>query len=162
SVYLEIGDCDFFGLCTTVDETFNIPFIPQFDYGVHQHTPFSSFLLGPCAMATAELSPQQLFCINFSPIPGIVDLDGCLDAGLQGAATLCGQSITLSDGSSFTSEGQCNPLTTCSNGYHVTATYNESFDISGTVILVPRVHVDLLDGLLGFDVPIAHIPVRII
>jgi hypothetical protein len=146
----------------TVNRTFNVPFIPNLDYSLHGHTPFSSFLLGSCAVATGDMPPQELFCVNFSPIPYVVDLAGCVDAGLEGTATLCGQSITLSDGGSFSSEGQCNPLTTCSDGYHVTATYNQSFEISGTVILVPRLHVGLLAGLIGFDIPIVHIPVHIL
>ena len=143
SVYVVIGCCHWwcFDICETIDETFDIY---SFNFGFNPTNTFSSFLLGPCATATGELGPFNVATLSLCCCPpnfesGIACISGSVGAGLEGDATLCGQSITLTNGMSFTSAGQCNPLTTCSSGFHDIATYNESFDLSVTANLIPSV-----------------------
>ena len=141
-----------------LDHTFNIPYVPNFDLRIFDRTNFSSFLLDGCATASDSIGMQNLFCIDLVPIPG-VSASVCASASISGSAQMCGQSIGLSDGTTFTSEGQSRSINMCT-GYHKTATYNESLTVTGTVTLAPTLCV----GFLTFEwcLPVIQFPWNVI
>jgi hypothetical protein len=98
--------------------------VTGFDLRVYDRASFSSCLLDSCAVAS-DTATYSICALPSIPIPGLSG-NACIDASLVGRCEMCGQSISVSDGNSFTSEHECRTVGVSCTGYHNTASYNES------------------------------------
>jgi len=146
-----------------------IPLDPSFDLLISDRTDFSSYLLDACATAqdTLTVTPLDisagqivdLICLYFALPPGtctpltwLLDAGASLHVDLGISTTLCADSITTSAGEVFTSENQCWPVSVPSAGYHETATYNDSLDLSAYAVFRPTLFIDVLT-YFRFEIP---------
>lgn len=114
------------------------------DARVNDTTTFNSFLLNGCAEARDSKSVPAVCALPPIPIPGLSG-NACLTLGGSAAFQMCGDNISVSDGNTFTSEGQSRNVSISCSGYHRTANYNESGTVTAGIVV----------GLfLGFDITI--------
>jgi len=146
---------------------FNIPYVPQFDMQVYDHEEFTSFLLDSSASVSDATGRQNLANIDVVSLIGgswLPDwVKNNLDAGisiqgaLSGSGTMTCNNITCSDGTVFVTEGESKSVTVTPEGYHATATYNESLNMTGTLTLYPALFVKLV-GWINWSYPVFELP----
>ncbi len=146
---------------------FDIPFVPQFDLRVLDSESFSNWLLDSTASLSDGTDVQQLANLDLLEIilkgvslPDWVkkNLSGGIGiaGALAGAVTMTCDSISLSDGTTFTTEGESKAISLATDGYHVTANYNEAMTLTATLKVYPTMYVNFL--FLHWTLPTFELP----
>ncbi|MBN1343106.1 MAG: hypothetical protein JXQ73_10525 [Phycisphaerae bacterium] len=143
--------------------TFDIPYIPQFDLRIDDEATFDSYLLDSSVHVEDATGRQRVVDVDLVDIllANLIDIPGLsggisIDAALSASADMTADSISLSDGTTFTSEGESQGVTIGIEGYQATATYNENFTGTATLIAYPVMFVELL--WWDWDLPLFDLP----
>jgi hypothetical protein len=119
------------------DFTFDIPYTPNFDLRCKDSTSFNSYLLNTTATVSDSIDEQELYSVSVGGIPSVADVSVGASAAMSLTGTMGADSITTSDGTSFTNERQSCPVTPDQNGYETTLSYNEDLTMTVTVTFYP-------------------------
>jgi len=129
-----------------LEDEFPVPFVPNFDLRAADQEIFSSFLLDGCATASDDTGRQNLLDLDITdllaPIPNL-GAGLAIDAAISASGTMCGESIGVTGGNTFTSEGESQTVSVGCQGYSETASYNESFMLDSAVTLYPTLFVEI-------------------
>jgi len=142
--------------------------IPTFDMRLQRQTQFSSFLLDSGATISQESQRKQLFKFDIVKailsaagvsLPGWIPLSAGvkLDGSIEGVGTLNASSISLSDGTVFTSEYQTQPIMIVDRSYYAVARYNAKIDLSVVLHAYPQLYAEILFS--RFDLPLGDLAV---
>lgn len=151
----------------------DVPFAPDFDLLNSQNTSVDSFLLDTPSTLADETEPISVYDLSLIEylIGGIdlpswaltllqLDAGASLNVAFETAATLRGEAIPLSDGNTFTSEGQSLDVVALPPSYDVTAAYVENLDWDLTLLFGPTVFIKILGQ--RFDLPVITIPWKVL
>jgi subtilisin-like proprotein convertase family protein len=140
--------------------TFDLPYIPNFDYRIEREATFTDWLLNGGAGFGYESPRYRLFNLDIvslivgTSIPGLA-AGARLDGTLGVEAELRANSISLSDGNQFYYPWQTIPVNPVGNSYDVTASYNAQIRASLILRAYPELFIELL--FMRFDLPLGQL-----
>lgn len=143
--------------------TFDIPYVPQFDLRVYDQTTFSTFLLDASASVADATGRQNVVNVDLVEIllANLIDIPGLgggvsIDASFSASGEMTAESITVTDGNRFESEGQSLPVSIGPTGYHEQASYNELLNMTATLTAYPSIYVEFL--WMDWSLPVFDLP----
>ncbi len=143
--------------------TFDIPYVPQFDLRVYDQATFSSFLLDSSVTVSDATGRENIVNVDLVEIllANLIDIPGLgggvsIDASFSASGEMTAESITVTDGNRFQSEGQVLPVSIGPDGYHEQASYNEILDMTATLTAYPSIYVEFL--WLDWSLPVFNLP----
>jgi hypothetical protein len=137
--------------------TFDLPYLPNFDWRATGEAQFNGWLFNGSVMASDQTAPRELFNLNITSLLGVPDwfpvsAGASVDVAMVAATSMRGELVRLSDGRFFTSTNDQVPLAIPENGYNVTAQYIEHADMTVTLNFMPSLYVSAFGQ--RFDLPL--------
>jgi PKD repeat protein len=145
----------------------DIPYVPDFEMVASDRDDFDSYLLDETSTLHNESIRQQVVDLNIIELlitQGIIDLPSWiplpgigvrLDVAPVADGHLTCNSIDLSDGNSFTTEGQSLPITIPPAGYRADVVYNEDAELNIGAKVYPRIFIGI-GSLWSYEWPSAE------
>ena len=140
----------------------NIPYVPNFTIHATDSQSFDSFLLDSTSTLHDEAPQSNLFDVDITDwvlgwLPRWVPTSTVgaglgVDLSILADGSMTCDSITVSDGNTFTEEGQSVPIVVPEEGYNETASYNENAQLKLTLRFFPTLYVEFLS--YRYDLPI--------